>query len=150
MLVEFVVPNTARAPADVAWGQGGRQWSGFWKPQLARVDGGRQHVMGKYTLNGTQISTEAEHDSVTVTPGKRRGRSAAHRRGGFPASLGGLSPISSGTHLSPPRCLPRRSRVRWRSHRPDGSPMACQSTADSCGRERTAPAEFSLLSRVVF
>jgi hypothetical protein len=49
----------------VAWGQGGRQWSGFWKPQLARVDGGRQHVIGKYTLNGTQISRKL---NTTASP----------------------------------------------------------------------------------
>ena len=92
-------------------------------------------------------TTEGEHDSVTVTSGKRALEicNTWARR----VSSVCLSPISSGTHHSPPRCLPRRGRVRWRSQRPHGSLMACQSTANSCGRDRAVPAEFSWISRVV-
>jgi len=69
VLVEFVVPNTARAPADRGKGSGDGAVSK--KFGLARVDGeGRHPVTGKDTLNGT-ISTEAENGCATVTPGKR-------------------------------------------------------------------------------
>ena len=69
MLVEFVVPNTARARQIVARRQAMERFQR--SPSSARVDGeGRQPVTGKDTLNGT-FWTEAENGSVTVTPGKR-------------------------------------------------------------------------------
>ena len=68
MLVEFVVPNTARAPADRGKGSGDGAVSK--KSSPARVDGeGRHPVTAKDTLNGT-ISTEAENGCAAVTPGK--------------------------------------------------------------------------------
>ena len=66
MLVEFVVPNTARAPADRGKGSGDGAVSK--KSSPARVDG--HPVTGKDTLKGT-ISTEAKNGCATVTPGKR-------------------------------------------------------------------------------